>query len=57
MRIFVCANCRKEKGSIEKAIANKIKFIGKCGTFKRQDFLTINNELTTIENIKELLDL
>ena len=41
----------------EKAIANGIKFIGKCGTFNRDDFLKIDNSFKTIENIRELIDL
>lgn len=41
----------------EKAIVNKIKFIGKCGTFKKQDFHAIDNDLVTIDNLKELLEL
>ncbi|MBN2038559.1 MAG: HAD family hydrolase [Spirochaetes bacterium] len=41
----------------EKALANKIKFVGKCGTFKREDFLKIDGSLKTVENIRELLNL
>ncbi len=39
----------------EKAIANGINFVGKCGTFKREDFLKIRETFMTIENIRELL--
>lgn len=41
----------------EKAFANKIKFIGKCGTFKKDDFLKLDRNITTINNIRELLEL
>jgi phosphoglycolate phosphatase len=41
----------------EKAFANKINFIGKCGTFKRDDFLKLDSRIVTVNNIRELLDL
>jgi phosphoglycolate phosphatase len=41
----------------EKAFANKINFIGKCGTFKRDDFLKLDSRIVTINNIRELLDI
>jgi phosphoglycolate phosphatase len=41
----------------EKAFANKINFIGKCGTFKRDDFIKLDNRIVTINNIRELLDI
>ncbi|MBN2403683.1 MAG: HAD hydrolase-like protein [Spirochaetes bacterium] len=41
----------------EKAFANKINFIGKCGTFKKEDFLSMNENIKTINNIRELLNL
>lgn len=40
----------------EKAIDYGIKFIGLCGTFKREDFIKMYPETTTINNIKEVLD-
>jgi len=41
----------------EKAITNKLHFVGICGTFKREDFLAVRPDIVTINNIKELLDL
>jgi len=41
----------------EKAFAYGLKFVGICGTFKRDDFLKIREDIVTIENIKELLNL
>lgn len=41
----------------EKALSNKIKFIGKCCTFTREDFLKIDKSLITIENITEILSI
>lgn len=41
----------------EKAIINGIKFIGKCGTFKKEDFMKIDNNFKTIDNIRELLNI
>ncbi len=41
----------------EKAITNKMRFVGICGTFKAEDFHAIDKNLITITNIKELLDL
>jgi hypothetical protein len=37
MRIFVCAECRKEKGSVEKAIVNKAGEFGRTGEFSYWD--------------------
>jgi phosphoglycolate phosphatase-like HAD superfamily hydrolase len=39
----------------EKAFAYGIKFVGICGTFKRDDFLRYRNDIVTIESLKELL--
>ena len=39
----------------EKAFDNRLKFIGICGTFKRDDFLTIRNDIVTVNSIKEIL--
>ena len=41
----------------EKAFAYGLKFVGICGTFRRADFLKIREDIVTIENIKELLNL
>ncbi len=41
----------------EKAIDFGIRFIGICGTFKHEDFLTVRNDLLTVESIKEILEL
>jgi phosphoglycolate phosphatase len=41
----------------EKAFENKLNFVGKCGTFKKEDFLTIKKDIVTINNIRELLNL
>ena len=41
----------------DKAFANKIKFIGKCGTFTREDFLKIDKDIITVNNLKEILDI
>jgi phosphoglycolate phosphatase len=41
----------------EKAFANGIKFIGKCGTFKKEDFTKIRNDIVTVNNIREILEL
>ncbi|MFH0977438.1 MAG: HAD hydrolase-like protein [Spirochaetota bacterium] len=41
----------------EKAFDNKINFVGKCGTFTREDFLKLDSDIKTISNIRELLDL
>jgi len=41
----------------EKAIDFGIRFVGICGTFNRDDFLTVRNDLLTIESIKEILEL
>ncbi len=41
----------------EKAFANKINFIGKCGTFKKDDFLKLDGSIVTINNIRELLNI
>jgi hypothetical protein len=37
MRIFICSNCRKEKGSVEKAIVNKAATFGRTGEFSYWD--------------------
>jgi len=37
MRIFICAKCRKEKGSVEKAIVNKAAAFGRMGEFSYWD--------------------
>jgi phosphoglycolate phosphatase-like HAD superfamily hydrolase len=39
----------------EKAFNYGIRFVGICGTFKRDDFLKYRNDIITIESIKELL--
>ncbi len=41
----------------EKAISNGIRFIGKCGTFGKDDFIKIDANLKTIHNIRDLLDI
>ncbi len=41
----------------EKAFSNGIKFVGKCGTFKKEDFLKIKNDIVTVDNIREILEL
>jgi len=41
----------------EKAIDNNVRFIGLCGTFSRDEFLTMGKDITTIDSIKELLDI
>lgn len=41
----------------EKAFENNIKFIGVCGTFRRDDFLRIRNDIITIHSLKEILTL
>ena len=41
----------------EKAIGFGIKFIGKCGTFKRDDFLKLDKNIVTVNILKEILDL
>jgi phosphoglycolate phosphatase-like HAD superfamily hydrolase len=41
----------------EKAFANNIDFVGKCGTFKKEDFLKLDNSIKTIYNIRELLEI
>jgi phosphoglycolate phosphatase-like HAD superfamily hydrolase len=39
----------------EKAFAYGIRFVGICGTFKRDDFIKYRNDIVTIESLKELL--
>lgn len=41
----------------EKAFAYGLKFVGICGTFRRDDFLKIRDDIVTIDNIKELLNI
>lgn len=41
----------------EKAIEAKVGFVGICGTFESEDFLKAYDNISTINNIKELLDL
>ena len=41
----------------EKAIGNGIKFIGLCGTFSKEDFKHLNDNIITIASIKELKEL
>ncbi len=41
----------------EKAFDNKIRFIGVCGTFRRDDFLGIRSDIVTINSLKEILTL
>lgn len=40
----------------ESAISNGVNFIGLCGTFNKTDFLVIDPNITTINNLQELLD-
>ncbi len=41
----------------DKARANGLHFIAICGTFQKEDFHTKDPSITTISNIRELLDL
>jgi phosphoglycolate phosphatase len=41
----------------EKALTNRIHFIGLCGTFTPEDFHKMDDKIVTINNIKELLNL
>ncbi len=41
----------------EKAYDNNIRFIGICGTFGRDDFLSIRSDIITIDTIREVLKL
>ena len=42
---------------LEKALENEINFIGICGIFDRKDFLMIDKNIITINNLRELLTL
>ncbi len=39
----------------EKAFSYGIKFVGICGTFKREDFIKFRSDIVTINSLKELL--
>lgn len=41
----------------EKAFANNLNFVGLCGTFSRDDFLKVREDINTIESIEELLEI
>lgn len=41
----------------EKALTNGIRFVGLCGTFTREEFLSKDKSIITINNLKELLEL
>ncbi|MCP4134081.1 MAG: HAD hydrolase-like protein [bacterium] len=41
----------------EKAFGYGIKFVGICGTFRREDFQKVEKDIVTIESMKELLEL